>query len=301
MPDNPQDRLIRSDNADDTYYPDTHTFDTENKDWISRITHKAQYRPNCCEGWRHSGKKYVNRKYFYVLDNGIEWNTPHLWPYTAVCINTSLSSICVCTGCTNLTMSLFFTWAGCGLIALKIGCCDFIPPNCICPVEDHVSKIYFDDWCFSREHIGCTEISGPAFVGAPKAFKLNDHLTCCCMSPTVCGLNFWCGDMVAIEPFQSFYSTDAKTMFLCNCCGLCGLKSGSPLCCIPVTCKLREKEGDMLTDAINNSYAKWATRTRNLRDQTVDEQPRAPSECPYEPTRVFSTDNQTFELKEMKT
>ena len=277
-------RLIRED-VDSTYYPDTHTFDTENKDWISKITHKAQYMPSCCEGWRHSEER--------------------LGPYTAVAVNTCGATICLCIpGCNPHSLHvLFYSYTAPFLVALLAGWCNFIPPNCICPVEDQVKKMYFDDGYFSREHIGCADITGPTFVGAPKAFKLNDHLTCCCLSPTVCGLNFCCGDIVAIEPFQSFYQNcmDAKTMFLCNCCGCCGLKSGSPLCCVPLTCHLREKEGDMLVDAINNSYTKWVSRTRILKDRIVEEQPRAPSECPYEPTRAFSTDNQAFELKDMKT
>jgi hypothetical protein len=65
-------------------YPDDQCFRIEDSASVARIQYKAQYRPSCFEGWRRASEPHQNRRYYDVLDNGVESNRTSLFPWIAV-------------------------------------------------------------------------------------------------------------------------------------------------------------------------------------------------------------------------
>ena len=71
----------------------------------------------------------LNRKYFYIWENAIEWNDPS-------------ACACWCPGIPYVTgQNLFGSFELC-----------VIPPNCILPGADHINKMYFDRGLFDHQN-----------------------------------------------------------------------------------------------------------------------------------------------------
>ena len=128
---------------------------------------------------------------------------------------------------------------------LKLGLCDCIEPNLICPLEDSVTKMYFDSGLgFGSDYLcladGKKNVNGggkgsswvswavgfcpmfPMCAGTPTAFRLNDDLVCCCcLNCNACGfVDYCCGDMVALNRVETVCGKD-NVVTPCRTCTLC--------------------------------------------------------------------------------
>lgn len=286
--------------------PDHVAFHTEELESASKIIYKAQYLPGFFEGWQRSNLPRQNRKYFYVLDNGLEFNNPTLFPWIFVVGGAVAQSICLplmsyCFCCSPLLVyevvpSIFACTSG----MLKLGLCDCIEPNLICPLEDSVTKMYFDSGLgFGSDYLcladGKKNVNGggkgsswvswavgfcpmfPMCAGTPTAFRLNDDLVCCCcLNCNACGfVDYCCGDMVALNRVETVCGKDnvvtpcrtctlccANPLDPCGCC--CSSKNGSPLICFPLATGLKPGQAAGLASAINESLNGFQERSQLL-------------------------------------
>mmetsp|Transcript_33405 Transcript_33405/g.34038 ORF Transcript_33405/g.34038 Transcript_33405/m.34038 type:complete len:237 (-) Transcript_33405:334-1044(-) len=195
-----------------------------------QIYHKAKFAniSNClfsCDMYDMS----KNRKYFWVLENGYEKNDP---------------------------------------VALQIACV-VVPPNCCCPGFDNVSKTYFDRGIFDRQHpcfkTGC--LNGPPTIYAGPVKNVCCCIDCCdCWNHHASGYYACCcGERVSILPFENYYyCCPTRSWWACNCCGLCGVKTGEPMPAftqVIATHLLDISEAQKLADEFNNCRNQWKSRT----------------------------------------
>ena len=206
---------------------------------LIKINHAAALRKGCCG----CADRANTRKYFWVLENGIETNIP----IGARC--------CPCLSATCWPFKHFVC-----------------PPNCCCPGEDEIYKFYFDRSIFDRQtccfRLGCLN-------GEAEVFPGELHYVCCCFTvPVCCAKCFSCvcdcnclvyckpwGNKVRFLPYHRYCCCcPARACWAHNCCSLCGPKSGEPLpwALEPVVDRLLdEDEAHLLADEINVSRSEW--------------------------------------------
>jgi hypothetical protein len=269
-----------------TPYPDHLCFNTEMVHSVSRIQYKAQFAPAFGEAWRRAEKPHQNRKYLYVLDNGIEANNPSLFPWICAGISLGFSSclpICANSGPAAVALTSTVAIGLAGLFGgLRYGLCNCIGDNPCCPLEDNISKMFFDKGLyFGQDYLFCVPLFGgkgecmtSTRAGHRRAYRVNDDfMCCCCLEWNKWGMVDWlCGDMVAINPVQEICGCPARnnccltTLICCPfCCGLlCAPRRESPLICLPLAIGLEAGEAENLASAINDSYAQWTDRTKML-------------------------------------
>ena len=210
-----------------------------------KINYAARFRKGCCEG---TCDGTAGRKYFWVLENGLEFNypgtkcpcyTPTMWPFNH----------CKC------------------------------PPCCCCPGEDDVEKHYYDRWYFDRQKclfkIGCMNGEAEMFPGEI------DYVCCCITLPQCCTQLFMCccecdlcvccrpwGNRVRFLPFHRWCCCcPTRACWIHNCCSCCGIKTGEPLpqFLFPIVDHLAEGTAQLTADEINVSRREWAdARGKNL-------------------------------------
>lgn len=188
----------------------------------------------------------------------MESNKPYVVPTFIEYVSSCQS--CFCFFASNL--ELCFRW----------GLCSWIPPNSLCTSADAVSKIYYDRGAFDRQLIcfhGLVPGSDPVFTGPASAFSGPGKYICCCIdcpdlcnemlecSPVCC-----CGESISIRPCTHVAGCPLQSCWLLNCCGLCGLKDGEPLCLqqIPGGSGFAVGEGEKAANAINSAYGAWNQR-----------------------------------------
>lgn len=182
---------------------------------------------NCCFACDScDGSK--DRKYYYVLENGYEYNYP----------------------------------AACSLL-----CC-VIPPNCCCPGRDCISKTYFDRGIYDRQtfcfQIGALNGQPTIYEGPSKAVCC--CMECCdCWNYCVSGYFVCCcGEKLSMLPYERFcWCCPARACWLHNYCSLCGPKNGEPIPCVSFTIAshLESKdEGAAVAQTMNGAREAWKSR-----------------------------------------
>ena len=146
-------------------------------------------------------------------------------------------------------------------------CCS-LPPNCLCPGNDHIAFSFFDRGVFDRQGLcftmGCLN-------GEPEVFPGETKHVCCCIDCPTC-YNEWascwwpccCGQRVRLLPAQNFcYCIPARVNGLLNCFSLCGAKSGEPCpCCLsPMVDHLLDGEPERFHDSYAKARAEWVQFT----------------------------------------
>lgn len=140
--------------------------------------------------------------------------------------------------------------------------------NPCCPGVDHIYKFYFDRGVFDQQ--GCDRALGCS-RGTPEVFSNNVTFMCCCMECPSCCNSYQegyfpsiCGDRVRVVNAETmFCCCPTRSNACCNCCSLCGVKSGDPLPCYMVRLvqQLKPGSGKPLAEAMNNARAQWKQRT----------------------------------------
>ena len=196
--------------------------------------------------WLDSCNGELQRKYFYIWENSLEFNDP------TSCSCVSPIGIPYVTG-DNLTGAF--------------QCCA-VPPNFICPGADNIDKIYFDRGMF--DHQSCCWAIG-FYNGAPKFHANEIEHVCCCMScPAVydqCLSCYWpelCGERVRFLPAEGYcWCCSTRSGSCTNYFGLCGPKTGEPdeKWLRPVTTHLEVGEAQRLTDSFDAAMLEWRMYT----------------------------------------
>lgn len=206
------------------------------------LKHRAKFATLGCD----SCNGELNRKYFYVWENSLEWNEPEACGF-------------VCPiGIPYVTGDNF---AGAFQVCA-------IPPNCCCPGSDNVSKVYFDRGMF--DHQSCCWTIG-FFGGAPK-FHANEieHVCCCAPCPVAydqflsCYWPNLCGERVRYLPAEKYcWCCSTRSGACTNKCGLCGPKTGEPdeAWLKPVLTHLLVDEGEAISASFNSAMAEWRMYT----------------------------------------
>lgn len=170
-----------------------------------------------------------DRKYFWVLENSWEANYP---------------TACAIPG-----------------VPCKV------PPNCLCPGEDHIWKQYYDRGAYNKQDfyrsIGC--ISGDATVidNEIKQVCLCMTMPSCCSQLTSGWFNCCYGERVRLLPYEKFcWCCSVRAGSCQNCCRLCGPESGQPCECflLPLAIHLASGESAKVALQINTVRAQWQQR-----------------------------------------
>lgn len=77
-----------------------------------------------------------------------------------------------------------------------------------------------------------------------------------------CSSPILCGEKISARPCSEVMGCELQASFCCNCCGICGIKSGEPICVRDVAggnC-LAEGEGVKLAEALNYAHSAWKDR-----------------------------------------
>ena len=169
------------------------------------------------------------RKYYWVLENAYEVNYPIGFPYLP---------FCPCR----------------------------LPPNCMCPGMDSVSKTYFDRGIFDRQ--GCLFKIG--FFAGPASFHTGPiEKTCCCNPCCACWNNYTscyhvacCGERVNYVISETFcFCIPTRSCWLWNCFGLFGPADGQPLLHFLLATHLAPGEGQHMMRSLEKARAEWSQKT----------------------------------------
>jgi len=125
-------------------------------------------------------------------------------------------------------------------VAVESGCC------CAAIGSDFTSKVYFDRGVFDQQ--GCARVCG-CLRGTPLVYAGEVQNVCCCMDcPSwlnCCANGYYmpgcCGERARVLPADTICCCCGTRSNVCtNCFGLCGPKTGEPLCLLPLVGGLRE-------------------------------------------------------------
>ena len=176
-----------------------------------------------CPEWCDGSRK---RKYFHVLENAYEGNTPVACPLLP----------CVPPNC----------------------CC----PGFDCIGKQYFDRGVYDQQDCSRS-IGCVA-GAPYMVGEARKFVC--FCTDCPHSVNICCDGMCCdpcfGERVRIVPFETCcFCCSTRASACTNYCGLCGPKSGEPTLLFGFLDCLETGEGLRVMEAFNNGRQQWSART----------------------------------------
>ena len=209
---------------------------------VLELVHRAKFDTLCFD----SCNGELNRKYFYVWENALEWNEP------------STCSCMIPFGIPYITGDNF-------LGAFKL-CA--VQPNACCQGADDITKVYFDRGMFDRQSC-CWSIG--FFSGAPK-FHANEIKHVCCFHDCPTAYDqflscYWpelCGERVRYLPAESYcWCCSTRSDWCTNFCSICGPKTGEPdeRWLKPVVTHLVRGEGQLLTDSFNAAIREWGMYT----------------------------------------
>mmetsp|Transcript_8679 Transcript_8679/g.8797 ORF Transcript_8679/g.8797 Transcript_8679/m.8797 type:complete len:236 (+) Transcript_8679:106-813(+) len=190
---------------------------------------------NCCFAC-DSYDMSKNRRYFYVLENGLESNEP---------------------------------------VACRIGPI-VLPPNCCCPGVDCIYKTYFDRGPFDRQspYFKFGVLKGPPSIYAGPVKQVCCCMDCCeCWNYYASGyFACLCGERISILPFEYYCCCcPTRSWWMCNCFSLCGVKTGEPMVAftrVIASHLLDIHEAQRLSEEINNSRSQWKERTGYKGDES---------------------------------
>jgi hypothetical protein len=162
-----------------------------------------------------------SRQYFYVLENSFESNYP---------------------------VALFC-----------------LPPNVICPGEDWVNKTYYDRGIYrlkdTFQWLFCT---GPPSVHAGEIKNVCCFMDCpACFNHCVgCYFPTCCGERISFVPAEKCcFCVPLRSFWLCNCCGIMGIKDGEPLAYFALAGHLERNEAVKLAHQLDKTRDEWRART----------------------------------------
>ena len=105
--------------------------------------------------------------------------------------------------------------------------------------------------------------------GSPSTFAHERKTVCCCFncctcfnSCCECHASYYCGERVRVVSCEKCcWCVSNRSGWSTNCCGLCGYKTGEPLCvnnCFLTS--LINGEGERVSNAIMKTRGKWLER-----------------------------------------
>jgi hypothetical protein len=73
---------------------------------------------------------------------------------------------------------------------------------------------------------------------------------------------YCCGEKISVRPCSDAFGCRLEANFLCNCCSLCGVKNGEPICIydVPGGSCLKPGASAKVADAMNTAYSSWSQR-----------------------------------------
>ena len=117
-------------------------------------------------------------------------------------------------------------------------------------------------------HVSINPHGFTLFLLIVDSFVIAKYVCCCVECPNVinelieCRPSWLCGETVTVRPCSEVMGFKLDACWLCNCCDLCGIKNGEPLCLrgIPGGNCLQAGESEKLAKALNQAHLEWRTR-----------------------------------------
>lgn len=200
----------------------------------TKILHKAKIMDSLFDACDTE----VNRKYFYVLENGYETNKPF---WAVLPINTILAFCCLPPCC----------------------CGDYeVCSNSVCRGTDHVKRVYFDRGEYDeRDCIHCLGLVS----GRPRTIPRGMQYVLCCMDVPDC-CEWWYGEQISVVPYETCcFCIPNSSNYLTNCGNLCGPRLGEPICTLNIAIGLAKGEGLAGQTVIETARKEWEERVKRAR------------------------------------
>lgn len=182
----------------------------------TKILHKAKFMNSIFDPCNNE----TNRRYFYVLENGYETNTPY-WGTFSCCFKNLICSNFVCRG------------------------------------TDHIKRVYFDRGEYDeRDNAHCLHLVS----GKPRAIRHGSRCVLCCMDvpdfyECWCGEQI---SIVPFDTCCCCIPNSAN--YLTNCFNLCGPRLGQPIFFISIVVGLAEGEAAAGQAALDSARREWEER-----------------------------------------
>jgi hypothetical protein len=186
-----------------------------------KIIHSVKFK-FCCPELCNISR---NRKYFHVLENSYEYNSPAALP----CIPCMPPNIC-CGGNDSVTKTFF--------------------DRGVFDQEDFFHQSGF--------------VSGPVKLMSGTRTYQCLYIDCnpCCNEFCDCCMCFDHGEKVRIVPFENIcWCCSNEANYCDNMCGICGLKTGEPRITCNFINNLDDGQSKLLQDAFSKARIQWSKRT----------------------------------------